>query len=521
MDFKKQILVICLFGAITISLTMAAFLLTGSGRNRTLPTPPPTTVATVSVSPEESTNYDSSSALSLGETSPVMDSMPVVGDDFTPKTTATPRVEATPGSALSSGPMVGTVVTPVPSTNPVLNKTISPAATPASWDKWPAVFSSSSTIRKILTAVGALPSGTSGPPKTPGPSPTPSPTLTPTPSPSPSPSPTPEDIFIIDVSHKGNGNGYAFGSTTDEVKRWQTFVANSYPYLTKVEVKIAKDGTTNFHSDVTVELYAVQKNLPSGIPLAYASIPAKNVTDHSSVVGVPLQYGGLTAGARYAVVLGQISPQPGHYLWAIDKAKEGLTSGKFNGISDWTDESQLGDGWLQVYVKKSPPGYAPAAPIEGAIIDVSHKVDGGYAFGVPVDENKRWQSFIANDYPNVVKVEVKIYKYMGTDQSDVTVELYATDSELPIGFPMATATIPGSLVGVGATVVGAPLTYKGLTAGAKYAIVLGQVTPKGQHYNWCTEEISGDLHFGKYDGNGNWVDESQIGDGWLQVYVTK
>ena len=73
------------------------------------------------------------------------------------------------------------------------------------------------------------------------------------------PSPTPGQTAIIDLSHNGTG-GYSFGTPTDEVKRWQTFIANSYPTLTKVEVKIRKWELYG-QNDVTVELYATDNTL--------------------------------------------------------------------------------------------------------------------------------------------------------------------------------------------------------------------------------------------------------------------
>ena len=61
------------------------------------------------------------------------------------------------------------------------------------------------------------------------------------------------------------------------------------------------------------------------------------------------------------------------------------------------------------------------------------------------------------------------------------------------------------------TVVSAPLSYHGLIAGAKYAVVLGQAPPAAAHYNWCIKEVSPDCNQGKFNGL-TWIDESQLGD---------
>jgi hypothetical protein len=163
---------------------------------------------------------------------------------------------------------------------------------------------------------------------------------------------------VIDVSHSGTGN-YYFGQTSDQIKRWQTFIANQNPTITSVDVKIQKaNGTTQ--SNVTVELFATSANKPTGSALASAAIPAGSVGTVMTVVNAPLQYSGLVNGTKYAIVLGQQTPQAALYGWCTGEINSNYQFGKWNGTS-WVDESTLGDGWMKVYVSSgSTPTPTPA-----------------------------------------------------------------------------------------------------------------------------------------------------------------
>jgi hypothetical protein len=164
------------------------------------------------------------------------------------------------------------------------------------------------------------------------------------------------------------------------------------------------------------------------------------------------------------------------------------------------------------------PTATPTPTPNPNVIDISHNGTGHYTFGQPADQVKRWQTFIANQYPKLTGVDVKIQKYNGTSQTNVTVELFATSSNKPTGSALASATISAASVGSTMTVVNAPLTYNGLANGTKYAIVLGQQTPGAAVYEWCTGEINSNYQFGKYNGS-TWTDESTLGDGWTKIYV--
>lgn len=531
MEFGKQILVICLCSLIVIGLTVYAFFSTERRAENVLfsPSPVSSSVFSPNSTPDslqplqEEENWLSGSPVAGGNIESTesagsmdMENAFTVAPTFTPQLSLVVEKTTDPGASAVSALRV--VSTPAPGLINARNWGVFSSTTPE-----PANQKVKSQLSRAPATPGKTPQpGGSSPSVTPAVTPTvtltPTPLSSPSPSPSPSPSSTPEDIFIMDYSHRGGG-GATFGILFDEVKRWQTFTANAYSHLLKVEVNICKSELKN-QSDVTVELYATYNDLPAGGALAWSSIPAKSISKDFTVVSAPLRYDGLMPGAKYAVVLGQQSPQTDHYKWRLANVGYHQKFGKVNGMSNWTEESNLGTGWLQVYVAKNPPGYSPLNQTETAIIDISHEGSAGFAFGVGLDEVKRWQIFTANSFPNLVRVEVKIYKYAETGQNDLLVELYAAGSNAPFGLPLAQATIPAQMVGLSATVVGASLKYKGLVAGRNYAVALSQVNPKEPHYNWCMEEVNGDLKFGKFNWDA-WIDESHLGDGWLEVYVTK
>jgi hypothetical protein len=161
---------------------------------------------------------------------------------------------------------------------------------------------------------------------------------------------TPAPTGVIDLSNNSN-SGVGFGSSnSDEVKRWQTFTANSIPNLTSVEVKIRKIGSGTTHSDVTVELFATTDGItPIGTARASNTISSSDVGASFSSIHVPLIYNGLTKGTQYAIVLGQTVNSTDKYEWSVNSGdKPGLNFGKFDGGLNWIDESFM--GWLMVNV---------------------------------------------------------------------------------------------------------------------------------------------------------------------------
>ncbi|QMV42678.1 glycoside hydrolase family 9 protein [Cohnella cholangitidis] len=166
---------------------------------------------------------------------------------------------------------------------------------------------------------------------------------------------------VIDVSHNGT-QGYTFGQSSDQVTRYETFVASPYPELTGVEVKIRKGGSPG---NVTVELYETIDNKPTGSALASATIAAGSVTEDYQVLSAALKYSGLQYGKKYAIVLGQTNPGVGGgYEWlAGTDVNSGFEFGKYTG-SSYVDESHIGDGWMKLYVALSsdPQPQPPAVP---------------------------------------------------------------------------------------------------------------------------------------------------------------
>ena len=161
----------------------------------------------------------------------------------------------------------------------------------------------------------------------------------------------------------------------------------------------------------------------------------------------------------------------------------------------------------------------------GGLIDISHSGTTYNLFRRDADEIKRWQTFIANPYPNITSVDVKIKKHPGTGHSDVIIELFATRFNLPTGSALASTTIPASSVSDYLAVVNAPLIYSGLVSGTEYVIVLGEQASRPGFenlYAWYNEiNVSDDLQFGKWNSY-LWANEriSSQSDGWMKVYVS-
>ncbi|MBP1995415.1 glycoside hydrolase family 9 protein [Paenibacillus eucommiae] len=163
---------------------------------------------------------------------------------------------------------------------------------------------------------------------------------------------------VIDLSHNGT-NGYTFGQASDQVKRYQTFIADSYPILTSLDVMIRKAGAPG---NVTVELYAANDNKPSGHALASTTIAASSVSDDYAIVNARIPFIGLKAGTEYAIVLGQSTPgEGGIYEWLAGFDVNGSYDYGKRTVNEWVDESHIGDGWMMLHVAQSP-GPQPSVP---------------------------------------------------------------------------------------------------------------------------------------------------------------
>jgi hypothetical protein len=159
---------------------------------------------------------------------------------------------------------------------------------------------------------------------------------------------------VIDISHNGTG-GFTFGlHGADQLKRFQTFIADSTCLnITGIDVKIRRNVSSVAYDNVTVELYETAGNLPTNL-LAVSSINIDSLGMNFTVLNAPLKYSSLTAGHTYAIVLGQsnvMAINNGGFEWCTSNVDTNLNFGKYNGTG-WVSEPSLGDGWLKVYVDK-------------------------------------------------------------------------------------------------------------------------------------------------------------------------
>ena len=315
----------------------------------------------------------------------------------------------------------------------------------------------------------------------------------------------------VDIIHTGAGGfgfGNAVGMSTDEIKRFQTFIAPAHcTGISGIQAKLRRIAGSPYGGP-HVELYATSNGLPTGAPLASMLFGAIGTT--FDVAWTPLSASGLVPGAVYAIVLGTMSyPDPKNnqrFEWAVAPVYDNLRFGKWNG-KGWVDESGLGNGWLAIDIIDADNA-----------IDVTHSGTSGCTVGQAQDQVKRYQTFLARGDQPVVGVDLKLRKIQGTTQSDVVVDLYACSAHKPAGSPLATAAIPSGSIGSGWTVVNAPLRYPALAFEQEYAIVVGQRTPGSSPYEWAVGPVSRTTFFGKGNGS-SWTDESSVGDGWLKVWL--
>ena len=148
-----------------------------------------------------------------------------------------------------------------------------------------------------------------------------------------------------DLSTSATAN-YYFGQAGDQVARGQLFLATGMTTLRDVRVKVRAVGTGQ--SAMTAGLYATDNGKPTGNPLATATVPASRIGVFDTLVDVPLKYTGLVPGRRYAIVLGQQTPNGSAYGWTTSGSHGLFGFGKIQPDGTWQDESGLGDAWLQV-----------------------------------------------------------------------------------------------------------------------------------------------------------------------------
>ena len=320
----------------------------------------------------------------------------------------------------------------------------------------------------------------------------------------------------VDLTHNGE-DGNAFGQTIDQIKRFQTFLITDCNPIVGLDVKVRKiQGASQ--SDILVELYSTEKvHCPKGNVLASAVISAEVVGSDWTVVNAPLHYAYVTGYKEFAVVLSQMTPGPCLYEWAVSGVNKAASFGKWDGTS-WIDESDLGDGWLKLWVM---PWTSSVTTLNIDPMQVN-----GFGFGNVSDEIKRYQTFGVWDRRTIIGVDIQVRKFNSPGQGDITAELYATSQTRPfrpVGSPLAKAIWPASQVSNDWSLIHIPLKSQPLADGP-YAIVLGQDVPGGPHYEWAVGAIAvtnnySCNNFGKWNGT-EWKDESGQGNGWSRIWTT-
>ena len=319
----------------------------------------------------------------------------------------------------------------------------------------------------------------------------------------------------VDLTHAGTA-GFTFGQTQDQIRRFQTFLAGDTQPVLGIDLKLRKLAGTG-HSDVVVELFDTQNHTPTGSALASACIPAGSVGTTWTVVNAPLHHTSTTLEHEYAVVLSQRTPGAAVYEWATGKNNLAVAFGKWTG-SAWVQESSLGNGWLKVW--RMPDGMLYT-------IDLIHNNLSGNGFGNVTDEVSRYQNFevppainAADPVRRIMGVDLKLRKFNGTHQSDVTVELYASINSHPKGAPLTSATLPACQVGADWSIVHVPLPPVALKGG-KYILVLSQRTLSADRYEWASSQVKGSVtnRFGKWTGT-EWNTEAGLGHGWMRLWAT-
>jgi hypothetical protein len=155
-----------------------------------------------------------------------------------------------------------------------------------------------------------------------------------------------DSLSVTDLSTTGTA-GYYFGQAGDQVGRGQLFIANGITSLDNVRVKVARTGGDG-QTDMTVRLFATEDGVPTGNPLASTTVSAARIGTSPSVVKVPLRHGGIVPGKTYVIALSQSTPGDAVYVWTASGSNGLYGFGKFRPDGTWTDESNLGDAWLQV-----------------------------------------------------------------------------------------------------------------------------------------------------------------------------
>lgn len=313
----------------------------------------------------------------------------------------------------------------------------------------------------------------------------------------------------IDLSNTST-SGSSFGrNDTDQKKRYETFTATNLSQITSLDLRIKADN--GVPSNLVVELYNTSGNMPTGSPLASAQVAGSSIPTSFGTVNVPLTYSGLVNGTKYAVVVTQATlSNTSFYEWAVAAGSSSNQFGKYT--TTWVDDSAVGDGSLKIYVSGS------SAPTSGSI-DLSNTSTNGSSFGRnDSDQKRRYETFTAGNLPKITSVDLRL-KADGGVPSNLTVELYNTNGNMPTGSPLASVQVAGSSIPASFGTVNVPLTFNSLVSGTKYAIAVSQVTlSNSTFYEWAVATGSSANDFGKYTTT--WVDDSASGDGSVKINVS-
>ena len=285
---------------------------------------------------------------------------------------------------------------------------------------------------------------------------------------------------VIDLSNDG-ANALSFGrSATDQLRRYQTFIAESHPTITGIEVKIKKNSSTDYYSSVSVELYETDAQHKPSTLLAMASIPTGTLTMSFTILGAPLSYHGLVSGKEYAIVLEQFNARGANagFEWRSQQMGAAYYFGRYEN-GGWVDESYLGDGWLKVYVDNS----IGTNPAPGSL-DTSFGTGGTGTVTTPIGTS--------NDHANAVAIQ----------PDGKIVAAGVSDNGSNIDFALVRYNTDGSLDTTFNNTTGKVTTPIGADNDEAYAVAIqpdGKIVAAGYSDNGSNLEFA----LARYNTNGN------------------
>lgn len=326
----------------------------------------------------------------------------------------------------------------------------------------------------------------------------------------------------IDFTSDLNGSGFGCGSGGEHA-RLQTFTANTSGVLTNVKLMLnSNEQSANENmklGDLVVGIYEMETAVTAGDALAVVTIP-KNAVVRNTSVPMAVYFGNeglaLEAGTTYAIYVSQPSELWAHgnehYRWPTGNvpAASGQKFIKYVD-SNYIDESNLGTGWLQIYLGGSDtPDVDYSFPVEapGSLVGFSDNV----AY--------RGQLFTLDGDATLKSFDIWLPHYGGipgtNERSDVDLALYLADgSGLPYGDPLKTVALSA------AELTGAPQEVE-FDIGLEAATYVLAVIPKtlalrytDNAYTWPRASMAGAKCLYKYS-DGDWAVQNDLAF-WLRV----